>query len=125
MTAIGMMIAAISFLSAGSLSANAGQRRGPLAQVDVKNKFSEGDSLELMAPAGNMHFTQQGMESGEARQTEVASGNGRLIWLPLPEEVDLSWALLMLNLSGDTRQPGQRNLQKKFRQVINVRMRSQ
>lgn len=82
-----------------------GLRRGPLAQVDVKNKFSVGDSLELMTPTGNINFTLDRMENGKAQQTEVAPGNGHLVWLPLPEEVDLSWALLIRNLAGDdTRQ---------------------
>ncbi|CCG87719.1 tRNA 5-hydroxyuridine modification protein YegQ [Erwinia piriflorinigrans] len=82
-----------------------GLRRGPLAQVDVKNKFSVGDSLELMTPTGNIRFILDRMENGKAQQTEVAPGNGHLVWLLLPEEVDLSWALLIRNLSGDdTRQ---------------------
>ena len=34
-----------------------GERNGPLAAVAVKNKFSVGDSLELMTPQGNVNFT--------------------------------------------------------------------
>ena len=83
-----------------------GERRGALAQVDVKNKFSVGDSLELMTPAGNINFTLTQMENGKADAIDVAPGNGHLVWLPLPEEVDLNYALLMRNLSGTTtRQP--------------------
>jgi len=79
-----------------------GERRGALAQVDVKNKFSVGDSLELMTPAGNINFTLNQMENGKSQPIEVAPGNGHLVWLPLPEEMDLQFALLMRNLSGTT-----------------------
>ncbi len=34
-----------------------GERKGQLAAVAVKNKFSVGDSLELMTPQGNINFT--------------------------------------------------------------------
>ena len=79
-----------------------GERRGALAQVDVKNKFSVGDSLELMTPEGNINFTLTQMENGKAQSIDVAPGNGHLVWLPLPETVDLAYALLMRNLAGTT-----------------------
>ncbi|URQ59643.1 tRNA 5-hydroxyuridine modification protein YegQ [Pantoea alhagi] len=79
-----------------------GERRGALAQVDVKNKFSVGDSLELMTPAGNLHFTLTALENSKGHSTEVAPGNGHIVWLPVPEEVDLNFALLMRNLNGTT-----------------------
>ncbi|MGD8202995.1 tRNA 5-hydroxyuridine modification protein YegQ [Pantoea sp. FN0305] len=79
-----------------------GERRGALAQVDVKNKFSVGDSLELMTPAGNLHFTLTALENSKGQSAEVAPGNGHMVWLPVPEEVDLNFALLMRNLNGTT-----------------------
>ncbi|MGD8162192.1 tRNA 5-hydroxyuridine modification protein YegQ [Pantoea sp. FN0307] len=79
-----------------------GERRGALAQVDVKNKFSVGDSLELMTPAGNLHFTLTALENSKGQPTGVAPGNGHMVWLPVPEEVDLNFALLMRNLNGTT-----------------------
>ncbi|GLR10832.1 U32 family peptidase [Mixta theicola] len=79
-----------------------GERRGGLAQVDVKNKFSSGDSLELMTPAGNLHFTLTALENSKGQPIEVAPGNGHIVWLPVPEEIDLNFALLMRNLNGTT-----------------------
>ncbi|MDU4094338.1 MAG: U32 family peptidase C-terminal domain-containing protein, partial [Pantoea sp.] len=79
-----------------------GERRGDLAQVDVKNKFSLGDSLELMTPAGNLHFTLTALENSKGQPVEVAPGNGHLVWLPVPEALDLRFALLMRNLNGTT-----------------------
>lgn len=74
-----------------------GERRGSLAQVEVKNKFSVGDSLELMTPAGNITFKLQHMENTKSQPTTVAPGNGHIVWIPLPEELDLAFALLMRN----------------------------
>ena len=79
-----------------------GERRGELAQVEVKNKFSLGDSLELMTPAGNLHFTLTALENNQGQQVEVAPGNGHIVWLPVPEDLDLQFALLMRNLNGTT-----------------------
>lgn len=76
-----------------------GERRGPLAQVDVKNKFSTGDSLELMTPAGNITFTLTEMENNKAQATAVAPGNGHFVWIPIPPDIDLTFALLVRNLS--------------------------
>jgi putative protease len=57
-----------------------GERKGELAAVAVKNKFTVGDSLELMTPQGNVNFTLEHMENakGEAmrlrRATVIPSG---------------------------------------------------
>ena len=64
-----------------------GERRGALAEVAVKNKFSTGDSLELMTPAGNLHFTLTQMENAKGQPVSVAPGDGHRVWLPLPEAV--------------------------------------
>ena len=79
-----------------------GERRGELAQVEVKNKFSLGDSLELMTPAGNLHFTLTALENNKGDPVEVAPGNGHIVWLPVPADVDIQFALLMRNLNGTT-----------------------
>mgnify|MGYP000461845310 CR=1 FL=1 len=44
-----------------------GERKGDLAAVAVKNKFSVGDSLELMTPQGNINFTLEHMETPKAK----------------------------------------------------------
>lgn len=74
-----------------------GERTGGLALVDVKNKFSVGDSLELMTPAGNINFLLTGMENKKHQPVEVAPGNGHFVWIPVPEDIDLHYALLMRN----------------------------
>ncbi|WP_190322340.1 U32 family peptidase C-terminal domain-containing protein, partial [Enterobacter hormaechei] len=66
-----------------------GERKGALAAVAVKNKFTKGDSLELMTPQGNMNFTLEHLENGKGEAIEVAPGDGHTVWLPVPEEVEL------------------------------------
>ncbi|MEI2263820.1 prephenate-dependent tRNA uridine(34) hydroxylase TrhP [Erwinia sp. CGal63] len=77
-----------------------GERRGGMALVEVKNKFSVGDSMELITPAGNIHFQLESMENAKLQPAEVAPGNGHFVWIPVPEDIDLAWALLMRNLPG-------------------------
>ncbi|OIQ25714.1 tRNA 5-hydroxyuridine modification protein YegQ [uncultured Vibrio sp.] len=84
-----------------------GQRRGDLAEVEVKNKFLVGDSLELMTPSGNVVFTLEAMENRKSQVIDDAKGNGHFVFIPVPEELDLSFGLLMRNLNSgqDTRNP--------------------
>ncbi|MGJ7385165.1 tRNA 5-hydroxyuridine modification protein YegQ, partial [Morganella morganii] len=83
-----------------------GNRVNGLAEVDVKNKFSVGDSLELMTPNGNISFTLDAMNNRKGEATEVAPGNGHIVYLPVPDDVSLEFALLIRNLPGtSTRNP--------------------
>lgn len=50
--------------------------------IDVKNRFSRGDSLMLMTPTGNHHFTLASIESGTGAAMEVAPGNGHIVRIP-------------------------------------------
>ena len=75
-----------------------GQRRGNLAEVAVKNKFLLNDSLEIMTPAGNLTFTLQALQNGKGQPVEVAPGDGHKVWLEVPEELELDFALLLRNL---------------------------
>ncbi|AIJ09435.1 MULTISPECIES: tRNA 5-hydroxyuridine modification protein YegQ [Edwardsiella] len=83
-----------------------GERRDGYAEVLVKNKFSRGDSLELMTPQGNIQFTLDDLRDRQGQPTDVAPGNGHTVYIPLPAEIDLAYALLMRNLQGtSTRNP--------------------
>jgi len=84
-----------------------GKRRGEMAEVEVKNKFILGDSLELMTPKGNVVFTLETMENRKGETVDDAKGNGHFVYIPVPEELDLSFGLLMRNLNAgqDTRNP--------------------
>ncbi|WP_130830768.1 prephenate-dependent tRNA uridine(34) hydroxylase TrhP [[Erwinia] mediterraneensis] len=84
-----------------------GERRGAWAQVAVKNKFLLQDSLEMMTPAGNLTFTLSALENNKGEAISVAPGDGHQVWLPVAEEIDLAWALLLRNLpdGSTTRDP--------------------
>jgi putative protease len=83
-----------------------GERKGSLAAVAVKNKFLVGNSLELMTPQGNVNFRLEHMENGKGEAVSVAPGDGHTVWLPVPEDIALEYALLMRNFEGeDTRAP--------------------
>ncbi len=84
-----------------------GKRQGELAEVEVKNKFIVGDSLELMTPQGNVIFTLETMQSRKGEVIDDAKGNGHFVYIPVPADVELDYALLMRNLATgqDTRNP--------------------
>ena len=56
-----------------------------LAIVDVKNKFSVGDKLELILPQGNQDISVERMENMHGQSMEEASGGGYEVKIPLPE----------------------------------------
>ncbi len=55
-----------------------------LAQVEVKNKFSVGDRLQLLTPAGNHDFTLECMEDLEGNPMSEVPGGGYQVRIPLP-----------------------------------------
>ncbi|GLX12458.1 peptidase [Pseudomonas straminea] len=72
-----------------------GERRGELAEVRVKNRFTVGVGMELMTPEGNLRFTLEHLENRAGESISVAPGDGHVVYLPVPPEVDLRFALLM------------------------------
>ena len=77
-----------------------GERVNGLAEVKVKNRFAVGDRLELMTPQGNLNFRLDGLEKRNGDKVEVAPGDGHTLYLPVPADVDLNYALLMRHLDG-------------------------
>ncbi|MFP6851514.1 MAG: tRNA 5-hydroxyuridine modification protein YegQ [Pseudomonas sp.] len=75
-----------------------GERRGELAEVKVKNRFAIGDGLELMTPQGNLRFSLEQLENRQGQAMSVAPGDGHVLYLPVPPEVQLEYALLMRDL---------------------------
>ncbi len=76
--------------------------------VDVKNKFSIGDTLELILPGKNICFVLRSIVSNKKVnntkinvEMETAPGSGHQVWLPIPSldesAATLSMALLARN----------------------------
>ncbi|WP_413285119.1 tRNA 5-hydroxyuridine modification protein YegQ [Vibrio sp. MA40-2] len=84
-----------------------GKRRDGFAEVEVKNKFIVGDDLELMTPNGNVTFKLEVMQNKRSESIDDAKGNGHFVFIPVPTDLDLDFALLMRNLAPgtDTRNP--------------------
>jgi len=55
-----------------------------LATVDVKNKFSVGDKLELILPEGNQDIIIERMEDLRGHPMQEASGGGYEVKIPIP-----------------------------------------
>jgi len=71
-----------------------------LAEVIVKNKFSLGDSIELINPGGNTTFTLDAINDARyGNPMDVAPGSGHQVRIPLPVKPD-KHALLAVNLRG-------------------------
>ncbi|MCE7765690.1 tRNA 5-hydroxyuridine modification protein YegQ [Pseudomonas putida] len=78
-----------------------GVRVDGLAEVKVKNRFAVGDHLELMTPRGNYHFDLHRLCNRQQQVIDVAPGDGHVVYLPIPEQVSLDYALLMRDLRAD------------------------
>jgi len=77
-----------------------GERRRGLAEVRVKNRFYVDDNLELMTPAGNLHFDLVCLQNEHGEAIGVAPGDGHTVYIRIPEAVDLRFGLLMRDVSG-------------------------
>lgn len=75
--------------------------------LDVKNKFSIGDSVELMTPAGNVQFVLGEMADKHGQAIDVAKGSGHVVIIPIPQGVNADKGILLRNLGAGqtTRQP--------------------
>ncbi|MGR9046882.1 MAG: prephenate-dependent tRNA uridine(34) hydroxylase TrhP [Gammaproteobacteria bacterium] len=56
-----------------------------LAEIDVKNKFSVGDRIEVILPDGNRDIVVERMEDLHGRPMQEALGGGYEVKIPLPE----------------------------------------
>ena len=78
------------------------ERNGDYIKIDVKNRFVIGDSLELMTTSGNITFTLTEIKDKKGNLIEDAKGSGHIVEIPVPTDVDMSFALLIRNLPNST-----------------------
>lgn len=76
-----------------------GQRLNGLAEVIVKNRFSVGDSVEMMTPKGNHTFVIESMQNKKGQSLQSGLGDGHIVYLAIPDNIPLDYALLMRNFS--------------------------
>jgi putative protease len=58
-----------------------------MAEIDVKNRFSVGDKLEIIHPSGNSIVELKEMKSLEGEAITVAPGSGHRVRIPLQGEL--------------------------------------
>lgn len=66
-----------------------------MAEIDVKNKFSVGDKIELMLPSGNRIFTLDHIENREGNSMSVAPGSGHFVRIPVATDDNIMMGLMM------------------------------
>lgn len=74
-----------------------------MLEVDVKNKFCVGDSIEIMSPAGNVSLVLDHMQTHKDEVVECAKGSGWVVRIPNPfkdlDKATLKFCLVMRNES--------------------------
>ena len=77
-------------------------RERNVARVDVKNKFAQGDTMQLVTPSGNLNFELLSMRDKHGEDLDVVPGSGHVVTLDLEtlrasnlSDHDLEHALLM------------------------------
>jgi len=55
--------------------------------VDIKNKISVGDEMELLTSAGNHHFILNQMEDKYGKKVDCAPGSGHQVWVDVNRDI--------------------------------------
>ncbi|WP_440906280.1 tRNA 5-hydroxyuridine modification protein YegQ [Catenovulum sp. SX2] len=105
----GNSVSSLQQLVGEVIELDASQRK---LKIEVKNKFSQGDSLELMTPQGNVNFELKELNDKNGLPIISALGSGHQVWITLPDDIDLisaDFSVLLRNLpeGADTRDPYQ------------------
>ena len=72
---------------------------GAFLTIEVKNRFSVGDSVELMTPRGNSTFNLSAIENLRGEAMQVAPGSGHQVRIPVQMNEPFEHCLLMRNFS--------------------------
>ncbi len=78
------------------------ERNDDYIKIEVKNRFLIGDSLELMTTSGNITFKLNKMLDQKGYEISDAKGSGYIVDIPIPADVDMTYALLIRNLPNST-----------------------
>lgn len=80
-----------------------------MLDIEVKNRFEVGDSMELMLPGGNRRFNLAHIENPRGESVRAAPGSGHRVRIPVPgmsiQPEQLEFALLMRDLKPATAIP--------------------
>jgi U32 family peptidase len=65
------------------------------AEVETKNRFAVGDTLEVIHPGGNRLLKLEQMRNAEGEPVQVAQGNPMRVWIPVPGQEDATRGALI------------------------------
>ena len=71
---------------------------GDKLEIDVKNNFKVGQTLELLLPGGNYRFVLQSIENQDGGAMSEAPGSGYQLRIPAPDGVQADYGLLVADL---------------------------
>ncbi len=72
-----------------------------LLEIEVKNRFSIGDRLELMSAQGKpQYFTLEHIENKKGESISVAPGSGHIVRIRKPIDSEFQYGLLLRELQG-------------------------
>lgn len=67
--------------------------------MDVKNRFAQGDDVELITPTGNHRFTLEAIQNKHGQAVDCAPGSGHIVNVKIPDNITLGdnpeYAMLM------------------------------
>ncbi|SHF88980.1 putative protease [Lampropedia hyalina DSM 16112] len=73
-----------------------GVREDGWVEVETKNRFAVGDTLEIIHPSGNRTVKLETMQNKDGESIAVAAGNPLRVWLPIEGPVDGALVARML-----------------------------
>ncbi len=77
--------------------------QGSRILVDVKNKFSVGDEMELLTANGNYHFVLRTMNRPDGEPVDCAPGSGHKVWVDIDNSIsDIDLGMLCRTLSEES-----------------------
>ncbi len=57
-----------------------------MVQIEAKNKFSVGDWVEIIHPAGNFDMPIESMQNNQGETVNSAAGSGHVVWIAVPRD---------------------------------------
>lgn len=57
-----------------------------MVQIEAKNKFSVGDWVEIIHPAGNFDMQIENMQNNQGETVSSAPGSGHVVWIAVPKD---------------------------------------
>ena len=68
------------------------------AEIETKNKFAVGDTIEVIHPGGNRLIKLEQMKDDKGQPIEVALGNPMKVWIPVPGQEEATRGALVARI---------------------------